>query len=170
MTNPQAGQGLASRLEALVSYPHARSRSRGRKRCPDLSCTCVGTKGCEQQLGREEDCGRGGEKDGGEVKEEEDSENSPEATENTGDTDNEGEVSKEVAEKNNNEEDKSEEEEVVVGSNLMPKEMMMSFQPSMEDLVEMIEESGVMEDKELAAQLHFVVSYFIRVTSKQMKK
>ena len=42
--------------------------------------------------------------------------------------------------------------------------------PSMEDLVEMIEESGVMEDKELAAQLHFVVSYFIRVTSKQMKK
>ena len=127
----------------------------------------MGTKGCEQQgLGGGEDCGRGGGKDGGEVEEEENSENYPEATENTGDTDNEEEGSKE---ENNNEEDKSEEEEVV-GSNLMPKEMMMSFQPSMEDLVEMIEESGVMEDKELAAQLHFVVSYFIRVTSKQMKK
>ena len=148
--------------------PSQRSRSRGRKRCPDLSCTCVGTKGCEQlELGREEDCGTiSGEKDGGQV---EDSENSPEATENTGDTDNEEEVSKEVAEENNNEEDKGE-EELAVGSNLMPKEMMMSFHPSMEDLVEMIEESGVMEDKELAAQLHFVVSYFIRVTSKQMKK
>ena len=151
--------------------PSQRSRSRGRKRCPDLSCTCVGTKGCEQQgLGRGEDCGIiGGEKDGGQVEEEENSENSPDATENTGDTDNEEEVSKEVAEENNNEEDKGE-EELAVGSNLMPKEMMMSFHPSMEDLVEMIEESGVMEDKELAAQLHFVVSYFIRVTSKQMKK
>ena len=131
----------------------------------------MGTKGCEQQeLGRGEDCGIiGGGKDGGQVEEEENSENSPEATENTGDTDNEEEVSKEVAEENNNDEDKGE-EELAVGSNLMPKEMMMSFQPSMEDLVEMIEESGVMEDKELAAQLHFVVSYFIRVTSKQMKK
>ena len=130
----------------------------------------MGTKGCEQQeLGRGEDGGRGGGKDVGEVEEEENSENYPEATENTGDTDNEEGVGKEVAEENNNEEDKSEEEEVV-GSNLMPKEMMMSFQPSMEDLVEMIEESGVMEDKELAAQLHFVVSYFIRVTSKQTKK
>ena len=131
----------------------------------------MGTKGCEQQgLGRGGESGIiGGGKDGGQVEEEENSENSPEATENTGDTDNEEEGSKEIAEENNNEEDKGE-EEVAVGSNLMPKEMMMSFHPSMEDLVEMIEESGVMEDKELAAQLHFVVSYFIRVTSKQMKK
>ena len=52
---------------------------------------------------------------------------------------------------------------------MLPKEMMV-FHPSMEDLVELIEESGVMEEKELAAQLHFVVSYFIRVTSKQTKK
>ena len=150
--------------------PSQRSRSRGRKRCPDLSCTCVGTKGCEPELGRGGESGIiGGEKDGGQVEEEENSENSPEATENTGETDNDEEGSQEIAEENNNEEDKGE-EEAVLGSNLMPKEMMMSFHPSMEDLVEMIEESGVMEDKELAAQLHFVVSYFIRVTSKQMKK
>ena len=191
----QAGLGLASRLEALVSYPHHarctlliqycrnifqllhlqrahdffRSRSRGRRKCADLSCTCGGVgggggggggacgggkQGCEQ--GKGENCAivvkkeeEGGE-DADDTKDEEESLN---------------DNSKEE-EENNNAEDQGEGSEI---SDLLPKEMMV-FHPSMEDLVELIEESKVMEEKELAAQLHFVVSYFIRVTSKQTKK
>jgi len=160
MTNPQAGQGLASRLEALVSYPHARSRSRGRKKCADLSCTCAttcatgGTTGCDQNsailVEKEEEV------------EEKDGESVSQKTEN--DTDTEEDSLNHKEEDNNNEEGGGGEG---LGNNLVPKEMM-SFHPSMEDLVELISESGVMEEKELAAQLHFVVSYFIRVTSKQV--
>lgn len=163
MTNPQAGQGLASRLEALVSYPHARSRSRGRKKCADLSCTCgsSGAKGCEQNsailVGKEE---VEEEKDGESVSQKVENDTDPEEEEEE-ESLNDKEAKKLDAEENNNEED--------LGNILVAKEMI-SFHPSMEDLVELISESGVMEEKELAAQLHFVVSYFIRVTSKQAKK
>ena len=146
-----------------------RSRSRGRRKCADLSCTCSGVgggggggggacgggkEGCEQ--GKGENCAivvekeeEGGE-DADDTKDEEESliDNSKEE------------------EENNNAEEQGEGSEI---SDLLPKEMMV-FHPSMEDLVELIEESKVMEEKELAAQLHFVVSYFIRVTSKQTKK
>merc|ERR1711951_36281 len=102
MTNPQAGQGLASRLEALVSYPHARSRSRGRKKCADLSCTCAtscvtagGTTGCDQNsailVEKEEEV------------EEKDGESVSQKTENDTDTEEESLNHKEEdAEENNN--------------------------------------------------------------------
>ena len=112
-----------------------RSRSRGRKKCADLSCTCAtscatgGTTGCDQNsailVEKEEEV------------EEKDGESVSQKTEN--DTDTEEDSLNHKEEDNNNEEGGGGEG---LGNNLVPKEMM-SFHPSMEDLVELISESGV---------------------------
>ena len=126
-----------------------RSRSRGRKKCVDLSsCTCGssggGTKGCEQKstilVGKEE-----------EVEEEKGGESVSEKAENDTDVEEEEEEEEESvndkedkevdAEENNNDEEG-------LGNNLVPKEMM-SFHPTMEDLVELISDSGVMLNQHL---------------------
>ena len=142
MSNPQAGRGLASRLEALVSYPRASSRRRERSRrreeppgegspsspsspsspgtpggCPE-ECQCPGEAVCPATGGEE-------------VRAMEDST-----------------LTSSV--------------EDVVGMEELKDD---NFHPSLEELVGMIEESGVLRDREAAAQLHFVISYFLRVTA-----
>ena len=97
-----------------------------------MSCTCgsTGTKGCEQNsailVGKEEE-----EKDGESVSQK--AENDTDAEEEE-ESLNDKEAKKLDAEENNNEED--------LGNILVAKEMI-SFHPSMEDLVELISESGV---------------------------
>ena len=92
-----------------------------------MSCTCgsSGAKGCEQNsailVGKEE-------------VEEEKAENDTDAEEEEEESLNDKEAKKLDAEENNNEED--------LGNILVAKEMI-SFHPSMEDLVELISESGV---------------------------
>ena len=100
-----------------------------------MSCTCgsTGTKGCEQNsailVGKEDE---EEEKDGECVSQK--AENDTDAEEEEEESLNDKEAKKLDAEENNNEED--------LGNILVAKEMI-SFHPSMEDLVELISESGV---------------------------